>query len=63
MFWIDKYYILLVLPTVILALYAQAKVNSTFNRYRQERSYRGMTGQEVAMQMLQDLNTMAGGSV
>ena len=37
MFWIDQYYILLVLPTVILALYAQAKVNSTFNRYRQER--------------------------
>lgn len=54
MFWIDKYYILLVLPTVILALYAQAKVNSTFNRYRQERSYRGMTGQEVAMQMLRN---------
>ncbi len=54
MFWIDKYYILLVLPTVILALYAQAKVNSTFNQYRQERSYRGMTGQEVAMQMLRN---------
>ena len=54
MFWIDKYYILLVLPTVILALYAQAKVNSTFNRYRQDRSYRGMTGQEVAMQMLRN---------
>lgn len=49
MFWIDRYYIILVLPTVILALYAQAKVNSTFNRYSQERSYRGMTGQEVAL--------------
>ncbi len=58
MFWIDKYYILLVLPTVILALYAQAKVNSTFNRYRQERSYRGMTGQEVAMQMLRNAGIM-----
>ena len=54
MFWIDKYYIILVLPTVILALYAQAKVNSTFNRYRQERSLRGMTGQEVAVQMLRN---------
>ena len=58
MFWIDQYYILLVLPTVILALYAQAKVNSTFNRYRQERSYRGMTGQEVAMQMLRNAGIM-----
>lgn len=58
MFWIDKYYILLVLPTVILALYAQAKVNSTFNQYRQERSYRGMTGQEVAMQMLRNAGIM-----
>ena len=54
MFWIDQYYILLVLPTVLLALYAQSKVNSTFNRYRQERSYRGMTGQEVAVQMLRN---------
>ncbi len=58
MFWIDQYYILLVLPTVILALYAQAKVNSTFNRYRQERSYRGMTGQEVALQMLRNAGIM-----
>ena len=58
MFWIDQYYILLVLPTVILALYAQAKVNSTFNRYRQERSYRGMTGQEVAVQMLRNAGIM-----
>lgn len=52
MFWIDRYYIILVLPTVILALYAQAKVNSTFNRYSQERSYRGMTGQEVALAIM-----------
>lgn len=52
MFWIDQYYIILVLPTVLLALYAQAKVNSTFNRYSQERSLRGMSGQEVALYML-----------
>ncbi len=52
MFWIDRYYIILVLPTVLLALYAQAKVNSTFNRYSQERSRRGMTGQEVALAIL-----------
>lgn len=52
MFWIDRYYIILVLPTVILALYAQAKVSSTFRRYSQERSYKGMTGQAVALSIM-----------
>lgn len=58
MFWIDQYYIILVLPTVLLALYAQAKVSSTFNRYQQERSLRGMTGQEVALQMMRNAGIM-----
>lgn len=52
MFWLDRYYLLLVLPTVILALYAQFKVKSTFQRYQQERSYRGMTGQDAAVSIL-----------
>lgn len=58
MFWIDQYYILLVLPTVILALYAQAKVSSAFNRYSQEYSRRGMTGQEVALYMMRSAGIM-----
>lgn len=58
MFWIDQYYIILVLPTVILALYAQAKVKSTFNKYSQERSRRGMTGQEVALAIMRGAGIM-----
>ena len=30
---IDMYYIVLVLPCVLFAFWAQSKVNSTFNRY------------------------------
>lgn len=58
MFWIDKYYIILVLPTVILALYAQAKVSSAFNQYSQVRSRRGMTGQEVALSIMRSAGIM-----
>jgi Zn-dependent membrane protease YugP len=39
---------ILVLPALLLALYAQVKVKSTFARYLQERSYVGLTGAQVA---------------
>lgn len=45
---------ILVLPALLLALYAQFKVNSTFNRYLKERSYAGYTGYQVARQILDD---------
>ena len=53
MYGIDIYYILLVLPTVIFALVAQAKVKSTVSQYSQVRTRRGMTGKQVAEAILQ----------
>lgn len=46
--YFDIYYVILVLPTVILALIAQASVKSTFKRYATVYNRRGMTGRDVA---------------
>ena len=51
--YFDFYYVVLVLPTVIFALIAQAMVKSTFNRYAKEYSNRGYTGRQVAEAILQ----------
>ena len=40
------------IPALILSVYAQFKVNSTFNRYSQVASQRGMTGYDVARYIL-----------
>ena len=39
-FYVDWYYIVLVLPAVILSLWASAHVKSTFRRYSQVRNAR-----------------------
>lgn len=49
---IDIYYIILVLPAIFFSLWAQAKVNSAFNRYSKQRTYSGMTGYEAARRIL-----------
>lgn len=43
---------ILVLPALILAMYAQFKVKTTFARYLQERAYAGLSGAQVARQIL-----------
>lgn len=43
---------LIVLPGLLLAMYAQIKVHSTFSRYSQVRSQTGMTGAQAARQIL-----------
>ncbi|HBG09902.1 MAG: zinc metallopeptidase [Limnochordia bacterium] len=43
---------ILVLPALLLAMYAQFKVKSTFSRYLQERSQAGLTGAQVAREIL-----------
>lgn len=43
---------ILVLPAMLLAMYAQFKVKSTFSRYLQERSQAGLTGAQVAREIL-----------
>lgn len=45
-------YITILLPAIILALYAQAKVNSTFQKYARVRNMRGYTGADVARELL-----------
>lgn len=45
---------ILVLPALFFAMYAQFKVKSTFSLYLRERSYAGLTGSQVARQVLDD---------
>jgi len=49
---IDVYYLVLVLPVLILSLYAQFKVKSTFNKYSRVGNSKGMTGADVARTIL-----------
>jgi uncharacterized protein len=51
-FGIDRYFIILVVPTFLFALYAQFKVKSTFNKYRKVLNTRGFTGADVARSIL-----------
>ena len=48
----DLTYLVLVLPCVILAMIASARVNSTFKRYAKEHSYRRITGAQAAQRVL-----------
>lgn len=48
----DWTYIVLVLPCVILSLWASANVNGTFKRYSKQFSRRGVTGAQAAAQVL-----------
>ena len=49
---IDMYYIVLVLPCVLFAFWAQSQVNGTFNRYSRVMSRRGLTGAQAAAGVL-----------
>ena len=48
----DWTYIVLVLPCIILSMWASASVNSTFKRFSQVHSYRRITGAEAAQRVL-----------
>lgn len=48
----DMYYVVLVLPCLLFAMWAQHSVNSTFNRYAKVYSRRGMTGAQAAAAVL-----------
>ncbi|MBO7740979.1 MAG: zinc metallopeptidase [Victivallales bacterium] len=53
MFYIDPLYILFALPGLILSLLASFFVKSTFGKYSQVMSRRGLTGAEAARMMLE----------
>lgn len=48
----DMSYIILVLPCILLSLWASANVNSTFKRYSGQMSSRHLTGADAAMRVL-----------
>lgn len=53
MFYIDWTYIVLVLPFVILSLIASARVNSSFKKYSEVFSKRGLSASEAARRVLE----------
>ena len=48
----DMTYIILVLPCIILSIWASSNVNSTFKKYSQQHSIRCITGAEAAQRVL-----------
>lgn len=52
MFYFDPTYVLLI-PAIILSIWAQFKVQSSFNRYSRVYSRSGITGAQVAQKLLQ----------
>ena len=52
MFFFDPLYFLFAIPPLLLALWAQSKVSRAFNKYSKVGTSRGLTGAQVARQML-----------
>ena len=50
--YIDWTYVVLILPAVLLSLWASRRVDSTFRKYQQQYNYRGMTGAQAARYVL-----------
>jgi len=57
--WYDSTFLIFIVPALILGLIAQAVVNGRFNQYSQVRTMRGLTGAQVARQIL-DTNGLSG---
>jgi Zn-dependent membrane protease YugP len=55
-FYFDQYYLYLVLPALILSLWAQIKVKSTFAKYSKVQCSRGITGAQTAAFLLKSNN-------
>ena len=52
-YYFDWTYLILVLPAIILAVAAQGKVSSTFNKYSKVQSHIGITGAEAARRIME----------
>lgn len=53
-YYYDYSYFIFMLPALILSVWAQIKVQSTFRKFDQVRSARGLTGEQAALRVLQD---------
>lgn len=51
-YYYDPYYLVLVLPALIIAMIAQFKVQSTFKKYAQQMSFRGRTAAQITREIL-----------
>ncbi len=50
--YFDIWYFVLVIPALLFGMWAQSKVNSTFQQYSNTRNLRGLTGAEAARRIL-----------
>ena len=53
-YYIDPYYWMLIIPAALFALWAQSRVNSTYNRYNCVMSRRGMSAAQICRQILDE---------
>ncbi len=51
-FYSDAIYWIILIPVLLLSVYAQIKVSSSFNRYSRQRNRRGVTGAQAAYEVL-----------
>ncbi len=52
MFFYDYYYLILVVPAILISLFAQTKVQSTYKKYAKVMSKSGLTSHEVTRKIL-----------
>ena len=50
--YLDRYYFLLCVPAFIIALIANSRVNSAYNKFSRVRNVRGLTGADAARRVL-----------
>ena len=53
-YYMDYWYVVLVIPAILLGVIAQISVSTTFNKYSKKLSRRGITAAEAATRILRD---------
>ena len=53
-YYVDYWYIVLILPALLIGLFAQISVKTTFNKYSKKMSRKGLTASEAARRILND---------
>jgi len=56
LFYFDSTYFILVIPAILFSLWAQGRVKSTYAKYSQVRSMRGISGSDAAGSILRENN-------
>lgn len=53
-FYFDPYYLFLVVPALLIAMWAQFNVQTTFRKYNRISNFKGLTADQAARQILDD---------